>query len=321
MILITGGAGYIGSHTNKLISNNRFETIIFDNLSTGHPEFVKWGKLFEGDLSSVDDLNKVFSEYKIDAVIHFAASAYVGESMYDPQKYYFNNVVNTLNLLKTMRKYNCDKIIFSSSCATYGEPLYTPIDENHIQNPINPYGKSKYMIENILEDFSIAYNLKYISLRYFNAAGADLDLEIGEKHSPETHLIPLLLDAASGKSEKFKIFGSDYKTKDGTCIRDFIHVNDLAQAHLLSLESLLDSGESDIFNLGVGVGFSILDAINAVEKITSSQISTEIHDRRSGDPAILIASSDKIIKKLKWEPEYTDLISIIKSAYNWHKTL
>ena len=321
MILITGGAGYIGSHTNKLISNNRFETIIFDNLSTGHPEFVKWGKLFEGDLSSVDDLNKVFSEYKIDAVIHFAASAYVGESMHDPQKYYFNNVVNTLNLLKTMRKYNCDKIIFSSSCATYGEPLYTPIDENHIQNPINPYGKSKYMIENILEDFSIAYNLKYISLRYFNAAGADLDLEIGEKHSPETHLIPLLLDAASGKSEKFKIFGSDYKTKDGTCIRDFIHVNDLAQAHLLSLESLLDSGESDIFNLGVGVGFSILDAINAVEKITSSQISTEIHDRRSGDPAILIASSDKIIKKLKWEPEYTDLISIIKSAYNWHKTL
>ena len=321
MILITGGAGYIGSHTNKLISNNRFETIIFDNLSTGHPEFVKWGKLFEGDLSSVDDLNKVFSEYKIDAVIHFAASAYVGESMYDPQKYYFNNVVNTLNLLKTMRKYNCDKIIFSSSCATYGEPLYTPIDENHIQNPINPYGKSKYMIENILEDFSIAYNLKYISLRYFNAAGADLDLEIGEKHNPETHLIPLLLDAASGKSEKFKIFGSDYKTKDGTCIRDFIHVNDLAQAHLLSLESLLDSGESDIFNLGVGVGFSILDAINAVEEITSSQILTEIHDRRSGDPAILIASSDKIIRKLKWEPEYADLISIIKSAYNWHKTL
>ena len=321
MILITGGAGYIGSHTNKLISNNRFETIIFDNLSTGHPEFVKWGKLFEGDLSSVDDLNKVFSEYKIDAVIHFAASAYVGESMYDPQKYYFNNVVNTLNLLKTMRKYNCDKIIFSSSCATYGEPLYTPIDENHIQNPINPYGKSKYMIENILEDFSIAYNLKYISLRYFNAAGADLDLEIGEKHNPETHLIPLLLDAASGKSEKFKIFGSDYKTKDGTCIRDFIHVNDLAQAHLLSLESLLDNGKSDIFNLGVGVGFSILDAINAVEEITSSQILTEIHDRRSGDPAILIASSDKIIRKLKWEPEYADLISIIKSAYNWHKTL
>lgn len=321
MILITGGAGYIGSHTNKLISNKGFETVIFDNLSTGHHDFVKWGKLFEGDLSSVDDLNKVFSDYKIDAVIHFAASAYVGESMYDPQKYYFNNVVNTLNLLKTMRKYNCDKIIFSSSCATYGEPLYTPIDENHIQNPINPYGKSKYMIENILEDFSIAYNLKYISLRYFNAAGADLDLEIGEKHNPETHLIPLLLDAASGKSEKFKIFGSDYKTKDGTCIRDFIHVNDLAQAHLLSLESLLDNGKSDIFNLGVGVGFSILDAINAVEEITSSQISTEIHDRRSGDPAILIASSDKIIRKLKWEPEYADLISIIKSAYNWHKTL
>lgn len=321
MILITGGAGYIGSHTNKLISNNGFETVILDNLSTGHRDFVKWGKLFEGDLSSLDDLNKVFTENKIDAVIHFAASAYVGESVHNPQKYYFNNVVNTLNLLKAMRKYDCNKIIFSSSCATYGEPKTTPIDEKHPQEPINPYGMTKFMIEKILLDYSKAYDLKYISLRYFNAAGADFDLEIGEKHNPETHLIPLLLDAASGKSEKFKIFGSDYKTKDGTCVRDFIHVNDLAQAHLLSLESLLDNGESDIFNLGTGVGFSILDVIKAVEETTLSQISTEIHDRRIGDPAILIASSDKIIRKLKWEPEYADLISIIKSAYNWHKTL
>lgn len=321
MILITGGAGYIGSHTNKLISNNGFETVILDNLSTGHRDFVKWGKLFEGDLSSLDDLNKVFTENKIDAVIHFAASAYVGESMHNPQKYYFNNVVNTLNLLKAMIKYNCDKMIFSSSCATYGEPKTIPIDENHPQHPINPYGMTKFMIEKILLDYSKAYELKYISLRYFNAAGADFDLEIGEKHNPETHLIPLLLEAASGKSEKFKIFGSDYKTKDGTCVRDFIHVNDLAQAHLLSLESLLDNGKSDIFNLGTGVGFSILDVIKAVEETTLSQISTKIHDRRSGDPAILIASSDKIIRKLKWEPKYADLISIIKSAYNWHKTL
>jgi len=321
MILITGGAGYIGSHTNKLISNSGFETVILDNLSTGHRDFVKWGKLFEGDLSSIDDLNKAFSDYKIDAVIHFAASAYVGESMHNPQKYYFNNVVNTLNLLKTMRKYNCDKIIFSSSCATYGEPLYTPIDENHVQNPINPYGKSKHMIENILEDFSTAYDLKYISLRYFNAAGADLDLEIGEKHTPETHLIPLLLDAALGRSKDFKIFGSNYNTKDGTCIRDFIHVNDLAQAHLLSLQSLLNNRKSDIFNLGTGVGFSILDVIKAVEEITSSAILTEIQNRRGGDPAILVASSDKISKELKWEPSLSDLNLIIQSAFRWHKKL
>ena len=320
MILITGGAGYIGSHTNKLISSNGFETVILDNLSTGYRDFVKWGKLLEGDLSSLDDLNKVFSEHKIDAVIHFAASAYVGESMQSPQKYYFNNVVNTLNLLKVMRKYDCNKIIFSSSCATYGEPKTTPIDENHPQGPINPYGMTKFMIEKILLDYSKAYEFKYVSLRYFNAAGADFDLEIGEKHNPETHLIPLLLEVASGKSEKFKIFGSDYKTKDGTCIRDFIHVNDLAQAHLVSLESLLNNGKSDIFNLGTGVGFSILDVIKAVEETTLSQISTEIHDRRSGDPAILIASSDKIMRKLNWEPEYADLNLIIKSAFNWYKS-
>ena len=321
MILITGGAGYIGSHTNKRLENKGFETVIFDNLSTGHRDFVKWGKLFEGDLSSVNDLNKVFSDYQIDAVIHFAASAYVGESMHSPQKYYFNNVVNTLNLLKTMRKYDCNKIIFSSSCATYGEPHTIPIDENHVQNPINPYGKSKFMIENILLDYSKAYDLKYISLRYFNAAGADFDLEIGEKHNPETHLIPLLLDVATGKSEKFKIFGSDYKTKDGTCIRDFIHVNDLAQAHLVSLESLLNNGKSNIFNLGTGVGFSIFDVIKTVEDITSSTISTEICDRRSGDPAILVASSHKINKELKWEPDFGDLNLIIQSAFNWHKSL
>ena len=320
MILITGGAGYIGSHTNKLISSNGFETVILDNLSTGYRDFVKWGKLLEGDLSSLDDLNKVFSEHKIDAVIHFAASAYVGESMQSPQKYYFNNVVNTLNLLKVMRKYDCNKIIFSSSCATYGEPKTTPIDENHPQGPINPYGMTKFMIEKILLDYSKAYEFKYVSLRYFNAAGADFDLEIGEKHNPETHLIPLLLEVASGKSEKFKIFGSDYKTKDGTCIRDFIHVNDLAQAHLVSLESLLNNGKSDIFNLGTGVGFSILGVIKAVEETTLSQISTEIHDRRSGDPAILIASSDKIMRKLNWEPEYADLNLIIKSAFNWYKS-
>mgnify|MGYP001200514608 CR=1 FL=1 len=320
MILITGGAGYIGSHTNKRLENKGFETVIFDNLSTGHRDFVKWGTLFKGDLSLLSDIDKVFLENKIDAVIHFAASAYVGESMKDPQKYYYNNVVNTLNLLNTMRKHDCNKIIFSSSCATYGEPHTIPIDENHVQNPINPYGKSKFMIENILLDYSKAYDLKYISLRYFNAAGADFDLEIGEKHNPETHLIPLLLDAATGKSEKFKIFGSDYKTKDGTCIRDFIHVNDLAQAHLVSLESLLNNGKSNIFNLGTGVGFSIFDVIKTVEEITSSTISTEICDRRSGDPAILVASSDKINKELKWETDFGDLNLIIQSAFNWHKS-
>ncbi len=320
MILITGGAGYIGSHTNKRLENKGFETVIFDNLSTGHRDFVKWGTLFKGDLSLLSDIDKVFLENKIDAVIHFAASAYVGESMKDPQKYYYNNVVNTLNLLNTMKKHDCNKIIFSSSCATYGEPHTIPIDENHVQNPINPYGKSKFMIENILLDYSKAYDLKYISLRYFNAAGADFDLEIGEKHNPETHLIPLLLDAATGKSEKFKIFGSDYKTKDGTCIRDFIHVNDLAQAHLVSLESLLNNGKSNIFNLGTGVGFSIFDVIKTVEEITSSTISTEICDRRSGDPAILVASSDKINKELKWETDFGDLNLIIQSAFNWHKS-
>lgn len=318
MILVVGGAGYIGSHTNKELSKRGYETVVFDNLVYGHKESVKWGTFVEGDLSNIDDIKKVFERYPIKAVIHFAAYAYVGESVIDPKKYYQNNVTNTLNLLSVMLDYKVDKIIFSSTCATYGHPLEIPITETHIQNPINPYGQTKLVVEKILNDYSNAYGLNSVVLRYFNAAGADIDTEIGEQHDPETHLIPLVLDAAIGKRSHISIFGSDYDTSDGTAVRDYIHVTDLADAHILALNYLEKGNVSNIFNLGNGQGYSVQDVIDVSKKVTGKDINVIHEERREGDPAILIGSAEKAINELGWKPQYPSLESIIETAWKWH---
>lgn len=316
-VLICGGAGYIGSHINKLLSQKGYETIVYDNLIYGHREAVKWGKFIEADLADKVSLEKVFSENKIDAVLHFAAFAYVGESVKEPAKYYFNNVCNTINLLDVMRKYECNKIIFSSTCATYGIPGKLPITEEMPQAPINPYGATKLMVERIFKDYAKAYGLKYAALRYFNAAGADPDAEIGEVHDPETHIIPLVIDAAYGKRPDIKVFGSDYPTRDGTCIRDYIHVTDLAQAHLLALEYLDNGGESDFFNLGNENGTSVLEVINSVKKVTGKNIKVILTDRREGDPPVLVGSSKKAQSILGWKPQFADIDVITTHAVNW----
>ncbi|MFY9638566.1 MAG: UDP-glucose 4-epimerase GalE [Methanobacterium sp.] len=319
MILIVGGAGYIGAHINKQLDINGYKTIVFDNLSFGHEDFVKWGTFERGDLGNISEIRRIFKKYPITAVMHFAAFTYVGQSVEDPQKYYRNNVCNTLNLLQVMLEFDVKKLIFSSTCATYGDPVEIPITEQHPQNPISPYGRGKLMVENILSDYSRAYNLRYISLRYFNAAGADPDSEIGELHDPETHLIPLILDVASGKRKSIKIFGTDYNTPDGTCIRDYIHVTDLADAHLKALQYLENGGKSDYFNLGNGNGFSVKEVVEKAREITGKKILGEEDKRRPGDPPVLVGSSDKIRNILKWEPKYSDLSLIIKSAWKWHE--
>lgn len=321
MILVTGGAGYIGSHINKELNKQGYETVVIDNLSYGHEDFVKWGALERVDLSNSREIRKVFQNYPIDAVMHFAAFTYVGESVEDPQKYYLNNLRNTLNLLKVMMEFEVEKIVFSSTCATYGDPLEIPITEDHPQNPISPYGRGKFMVEQVLRDYSQAYGLKYASLRYFNAAGADPDGELGESHQPETHLIPLILDAALGRREDIKIFGTDYPTPDGTCIRDYIHVTDLADAHIKALEYLENSGKSEVFNLGNGNGFSVREVIEEARKVTGRKITAVETDRRPGDPPILIGSSKKAREILKWEPKFDDLSQIISTAWEWHKNL
>ncbi|NLI10650.1 MAG: UDP-glucose 4-epimerase GalE [Elusimicrobia bacterium] len=317
MILIVGGAGYIGSHTNKYLSLKGEKTIVLDNLVYGHKEFVKWGNFYFGDLADKLFLKKIFAENKIKAVMHFSAYAYVGESVKDPAKYYQNNVVNAINLLEAMRESKVNNFIFSSTCATYGNPVEIPITEEHPQNPVNPYGRTKLMIEQVLKDYSAAYGIKYVNLRYFNAAGADPDAEIGEWHNPETHLIPLAIDAALGKRDSLTVFGTDYPTKDGTCVRDYIHVNDLAQAHCLALNYLLDGGESDSFNLGNGNGFSVKEIISVVEKVSGRKIKVIEGARREGDPAVLIGSSDKIKSKLDWHPKFDDINTIINTAYKY----
>lgn len=318
MILITGGAGYIGSHINKELASEGFETLVMDNLIYGHADFVKWGQFILADLSNKEQLKLIFSIYDIQAVLHFAAFAYVGESVSHPQKYYQNNVGNTLNLLETMLHFEVKKLVFSSSCATYGLPETIPITENHAQSPINPYGRSKLMIENILADYSQAYDLRYVSLRYFNAAGADPDQEIGEWHRPETHLIPLILDAACGRRKFISVFGTDYETKDGTCIRDYIHVTDLAQAHILALKYLDAGGASTVFNLGNGKGFSVNEVIACARQITKKEIRVEKEARRPGDPPILVGDAHKAYNDLGWSPKYYDLSKIISTAWNWH---
>ena len=321
MILIVGGAGYIGSHINKELNKQGYETVIFDSLVKGHKEAVKWGDFFQGDLENIEDIRGVFKKYPIEAVLHFAAFIEVGESVKDPQKYYQNNVKNTLNLFQVMLENDVKKIIFSSTAATFGNPQYVPIDEKHPQIPINPYGQAKLMVEKILADYDLAYGLKYVALRYFNACGADLDGEIGENHNPESHLIPLILDAALGKREDIKIFGTDYPTVDGTCTRDYVHVNDLAEAHILALKKLMAGGESDCFNLGNGSGFSVKQVIEVAKKVTGVDFKVTEVERRAGDPPELIADSKKAKEILKWQPKYFDLETIISSAWNWHKQL
>ena len=319
MILIVGGAGYIGSHINKELNHQGYETIIFDNLSFGHPEFVKWGNFQEGDLGNIEEIRKLFKEYTIDAVMHFAAFTYVGESVENPQKYYLNNLRNTLNLLQVMLEEDVKYFVFSSTCATYGTPEEIPITENHPQNPINPYGKGKLMVEQILTDYSRAYGLKYASLRYFNAAGADPEAEIGESHQPETHLIPLILDVAMDKKEEIQVYGTDYPTPDGTCIRDYIHVMDLADAHIKALKYLKEGGKSDVFNLGNGQGFSVREVIETSQKVTGKTIKVEEVERREGDPPVLVGSSSKAQEILNWHPRYDDLAVIIETAWKWHQ--
>ena len=316
-ILVCGGAGYIGSHINKQLYKEGYETIVFDNLIYGHREAVKWGTFVKGDLKNIEDIEAIFQKYEIEAVFHFAAFAYVGESVQEPEKYYYNNVVNTLNLLQVMKTYDCKKIIFSSTCATYGEPERIPITEDMIQKPINPYGATKLMVERILQDYQKAYGLEYVVLRYFNAAGADPEGEIGESHNPETHIIPLVLDAASGKREDIKVFGTDYDTPDGSCVRDYIHVYDLATAHVLALHHLEAGKESLFLNLGNEAGTSVLEVISAVKKVTGKEFKVTLDERRAGDPAKLVGSSRKAQEILGWKPIYGNIDVIVEHAWKW----
>lgn len=316
-ILVCGGAGYIGSHINKQLYKEGYETIVFDNLIYGHREAVKWGTFVKGDLKNIEDIEAIFQKYEIEAVFHFAAFAYVGESVQEPEKYYYNNVVNTLNFLQVMKKYGCKKIIFSSTCATYGEPERIPITEDMIQKPINPYGATKLMVERILQDYQKAYGLEYVVLRYFNAAGADPEGEIGESHNPETHIIPLVLDAASGKREDIKVFGTDYDTPDGSCVRDYIHVYDLATAHVLALHHLEAGKESLFLNLGNEAGTSVLEVISAVKKVTGKEFKVTLDERRAGDPAKLVGSSRKAQEVLGWKPIYGAIDVIVEHAWKW----
>ena len=320
-ILVTGGAGYIGSHCCKTLAQMGFHPVTIDNLVYGHQHFARWGEFIKGDAGNRADLKKCFRRHKIDAVMHFAAYAYVGESVEHPSKYYENNVRNTIELLRTAMENGVKTVVFSSTCATYGNPQKIPIDESHPQNPINPYGRTKRMIEEILADYQAAYGLNYTALRYFNAAGADPDAEIGEDHDPETHLIPLVLNVAAGKSKAIKVFGTDYATPDGTCIRDYIHVTDLAGAHILAIERLLDGAGSGVYNLGNGKGFSVLEVINRTRKITGKDIAAENADRRPGDPPVLIASNAKAVKELGWQPRYAGLDDIIATAWRWHQKI
>lgn len=321
-ILVTGGAGYIGSHAVLALKNAGYEVIVLDNLSNGHREIVEevlQVKLIVGDMSDRALLDNIFTSHNITAVMHFAAYIAVGESVTDPAKYYQNNVAGTLTLLEAMVAASINKFIFSSTCALYGVPQFVPITEDHPQDPISPYATSKWMVERILSDFDAAYNFKSVRFRYFNAAGADPNGLLGEDHIPETHLIPLVLLTALGKRESILIFGTDYPTEDGTCIRDYIHVNDLAQAHILGLKYLLEGGESEVFNLGNGSGFSVREVIETAKKATAKEIKIEERDRRPGDPPILVGSSDKARKILGWQPEYPNLNEIISHAWQWHQ--
>jgi len=318
-ILVTGGAGYIGSHVVKILGEKAFSVLVFDNLSKGYRDAVLHGDLVVGDLANRIFLQDRIRAFKPDAVMHFASFIEVGESLAEPIKYYQNNVSNTIELLHIMLENNIKKFIFSSSAAVYGIPSILPIPEDEPIKPINPYGQSKAMIERILEDASSAYGLKYISLRYFNAAGADSEGKIGERHNPESHLIPLILKSATGERDNFKIYGNDYPTPDGTCIRDYVHVDDLATAHVLALQHLLDGGGNDVFNCGYGHGYSVREVINATQKVIGMKIVAHETGRRLGDPPSLVADSSKLKKNLMWRPQFDSLEYIIKTAWQWEK--
>ena len=318
-ILVVGGAGYIGSHMAKYLSKKGYMPVVLDNLVLGHRRAVKYGPFFEGSMNDSSLLEKIFSDYPISAVMHFAAFCYVGESVEDPARYYQNNVANTLTLLEVMVEKKIGNFIFSSSCASYGEPVEIPMTEDHPQKPISPYGRTKLMVEQILDDFRTAYGLESVCLRYFNAAGADRDGELGEDHNPETHVIPLVLKTALGQRPVVDIFGDDYPTPDGTCIRDYIHIEDLAQAHLLALERLLEGLPGGLYNLGNAKGYSVKQVIEIARRITGKEIPARVVERRSGDPAVLISSSQKAMKDLGWMPQFPDLETIVETAWTWHK--
>lgn len=317
-ILVIGGAGYIGSHTVKMLAAKGYNPVVFDNLSKGHREAVEQFPFELGDLGDKQRLAEVFKKYSIEAVMHFAAFIEVGESVKEPSKYYHNNVAQVLNLLDALVENNIKYFVFSSTAATFGEPVREKIDETHPQLPINPYGNTKLMVEKMLADFDTAYGLKSTALRYFNASGADDSGRIGESHSPETHLIPLVLQAAAGKRPCIKVFGTDYPTPDGTCVRDYVHVNDLARAHILALEKMVRDNQSERFNLGSGSGFSVAELIKEAKKITGIDFKVETAPRRAGDPAVLVADSTKAQKVLGWQPEYS-LSRIIETAWNWEQ--
>jgi len=319
-ILVVGGAGYIGSHMCKRLAESGFKPIVLDSLVRGHRQAVKWGPLYQGSASDSSLLARIFSDHHISAVMHFAAFAYVGESVQNPAAYYRNNVSETVCLLDAMIEYEVRRFIFSSTCAVYGEPIELPIAEDHPLHPVNPYGRSKRMVEEVLADYRSAYGLNYISLRYFNAAGADPEGEIGEDHRPETHLIPLIFEVALKKREAVGIFGNDYPTEDGTCVRDYIHVEDLSRAHLIALNRLFSSDSGGVYNLGNGTGYSVKEVIEAARRITKKPIAADVSVRRAGDPGVLVASSRKAKTELGWEPLFPDLASILETAWRWHQS-
>jgi UDP-arabinose 4-epimerase len=317
-VLITGGAGYIGSHSAKALARAGFYPIVVDDLRTGHRSAVRWGPLGETDLADKAALGKVFETYPIAAVIHFAGSAYVGESMGAPELYFRNNVGATLSLLDTMLEHGVTEIVFSSSCATYGHPQAIPITEAHPQNPVNPYGESKLMVEKILFWYARAYGLRYTILRYFNAAGADPDGELGEMHEPEPHLIPRVIAAALGSLARVEVYGTDYDTVDGTAVRDYIHVTDLAEAHVAAMRYLESGGAPMACNLGTGTGHSVRQVIQAVEKVSGRKVPFQDFPRRAGDPAELVADAQEALRRLAWQPRYSDLERIVQTAWDWH---
>ncbi len=316
---MTGGAGYIGSHALKPLESAGYDVIVYDNLSEGHQDAVIAGKLVVGDLADEKALDAVFKEHNITAVMHFASNCYVGESVSEPQKYFVNNLANTLNLLRVMLANDVKRFVFSSSCSVYGAPITLPIREDHPRAPVNPYGMSKHFVEQILAVYAKSYKLRYATLRYFNAAGASSVENIGEDHDPETHLIPIVLKAALNEGVTVKVYGDDYNTSDGTCIRDYVHVDDIISAHILSLDAIFEKDRSFTFNVGSGAGYTVKEVIKAAKEITRKNIDYEIMQRRPGDVDSLVASAAKIHKELGWEPKRLKLADIISTAWNWHK--
>lgn len=319
-ILVTGGLGYVGCHSVKQLVDRGEQVICLDNLIFGHKEAACGSEIVVGDIGDQALLREIFSKNKVDAVMHFAGFRDVGESVADPQKYYINNISKSVAMLQVMLEFDVKMMIFSSSAATFGEPEIVPIPEDHPKNPTSPYGRSKLVLEQILKEYEQAYGLRSIWLRYFNASGADPSGLIGEDHKPEQHLIPLVIQVALGQREQISMFGTDYPTPDGTCVRDYVHVSDLAQAHLLGLDALRDGKETTAYNMGNGNGYSVMEVIRMVEKVTGKPIKTVAAERRPGDPAVLVASSEKIIGELGWKPNYPDLETIVRTAWDWHSS-